>query len=233
MKLNEDKVELFDGYLNKILPEDEHKHFENRLKNDEDFRSEFDEYLESTKAIKLIALREELGHIIDINESKNNRFRRSLVWVPIAASLLFLIFYFWPNANKSSKDLFLTYYRPYPNVITTRSEPNRLTKALQAYTINDYNNAILLFNEISPATDTTLFYRGISYLSMAKPDSSLVYFSRVTPNSAFHQQVNWYMAMAFLLNNDRSSATLYLEKIKSDQFNSKDAQKILALFKER
>jgi tetratricopeptide (TPR) repeat protein len=229
MKIGEDKIELFDGYHHKVLPDDEHKNFEDRLKNDKEFKDEFDEYLEGTRAVKLIALREELGHIIDTNELGTSIFRRGLIWMPIAASLLFFIFYFWPKASTSEKDLFLTYYRPYPNIVTTRSEENPLTEALQAYTSMDYNKAIFLFDEIFPATDTALFYRGLSYLSLNDYKNALLAFEKVDTSSTFHQQLYWYKAMAFLSKKDRPSAILSLQRIEPNQYSYKEAREILMI----
>jgi tetratricopeptide (TPR) repeat protein len=229
MKLDESKIDLFDRYIYKALPNNENKSFENSLRNDSELKNEFDEYLKSTNAIKLIALRGELGQIIDINEKKTSIFRTGLVWMPIAASLLLFIFYFWPKAGTSDGDLFLTYYRPYPNIVTTRSEENRLTKALQAYTSRDYSKAILLFNEISPATDTTLFYQGLCYLSLNDYKNSLLTFERVSINSTFYQQLYWYKSMAFLSKGDRPPAILHLQRIESNQYNYREAREILLI----
>jgi hypothetical protein len=228
MKLDESKIDIFDRYLLGDLSGDDLIHFEDQLRNDGEFNRQFKDYQFSVHAVKLSAIKNEIGNIVNTHEAKFKIFQKR-IWIPMAASiLLFLTFYFWPESNFIDEtDLAKSYFKPYPDVVTLRSASNELTKAMQAYSIGDYKKAIREFKDMASTSDTTLFYYGLSYLSINEPDSAKVRFVKMNPSSAFHQQVNWYMSIASLLKRDRQSALTYLKKIELKEFNYKEARQVL------
>ena len=229
MRLYESKIDTFDLYISGDLSGDDLIRFEDQLEDNVEFKKEFDDYQLSVHAIKLSAIKSEVSNIVDAHEAKSKIFQRRIVWVPMAASLiLFITFYFWPKSNFVDKrNLARAYFKPYPDVVTVRSRDNVLTKAMQAYSIGDYKKAVLQFKEMSSTSDTTLFYYGLSYLSLNEPDSAKIHFVKMNSSSAFYQQVNWYMAITSLLKRDQPSAITYLKKIGTNEFNYKEARQVL------
>ncbi len=229
MNFEQNKIELFDLYLLNELAGKERVDFESQLQSDPRFKDEFEAYQKAVQLVKLMGVREELGRVIDANQKPKYVITQWYLWLPMAASIIFLMIYFWPQSTQtvSDRDLFLAYYHPYPNVITTRSYGNELTEALELYTRRNYKRAGKLFATISPETDTTLFYQGLSYLSRNLPDSSLMYFSNIDSVSVFRQQVIWYTAMCYLAKKDRLNTTTSLEMVEIGNFNFEEAQKIL------
>ncbi len=223
----ENKIDIFDRYLRDEMASDERAMFEQQLQNDQGLKDEFNTYKKDIDVVKIMGLRAELKNLMEADQSRGSILSQWYVWLPVAASIILLIGYFWFSPATSDQELFITYYQPYPNVITTRSAVNPLTSALSEYSNQRYQQSNQLLADITPATDTVYFYRGLVYLSMSKPDSAVSYLLKSTPSSVFQQQVNWYAALSYLSKGDRSNAVSYLKKIESGQFNFDNAQKLL------
>ncbi len=227
MNIQENKVDFFDRFLRNELVEDERAVFEQKLQNDTSFKIEWEAYQKAVQVVNLMGLRAQLENLMEANQKPKQIVAHWYVWVPMAAAVVLMIGYFWPSQSASDRELFISYYKAYPNVITTRSTSNELTSALSEYSSQHYLEANQLLAAISPATDTVYFYRGLVNLSLSKSDSAISNLSKITPGSVFQQQANWYLALAHLSKSDRLNAISYLLKIKSSQFNFESAQKIL------
>jgi hypothetical protein len=234
--ISQTDIELFDDYANNELSEVEKKAFDTRLITDDKFKADYYKYLVGVQVVRLAGVKRDLEFMnASHHESKVVRLKR-FVWIPLAASLLLAIFswFFWNRTPDSmAENLFRDYYRPYPNILAFRGAENELSKAMEAYSKENFGEAESLLKRVHSSNDTVLFYLAICKLSLSQIDSSLLFFKRINSNSVFKEQVNWYRGLAFLRKgNDRLTIESF-EKIKSEQFQYVESREIIEKIQKR
>jgi tetratricopeptide (TPR) repeat protein len=148
-----------------------------------------------------------------------------LVLVAVGSYLLFQP----PSAEK----LFRENFEPYPNILAMKSEvKNDLSTALLYYELKDWDSAILLFQNVLKNEQTNsgaMFYLGNAYLAKGDSDKA-IYWLRKTYDveSGLSDQINWYLALAYLQNKDTKTARSHLENLtEKENFYSEKARKLL------
>lgn len=152
-----------------------------------------------------------------------------------AAILLVLVAVasFFLSQPPSTGDLFQKHFEPYPNILAMKSDlKNDLSKALLYYELKDWDSAILLFQNVlinDQTNSSAMFYLGNTYLAKGNSDQAIYWLGKASANdSKFNDQVNWYLALAYLAEGDRSNARNYLNNLTdSKSFYQKRAKKLL------
>jgi tetratricopeptide (TPR) repeat protein len=105
--------------------------------------------------------------------------------------------------------------------------------ALQKYNDKLYDQAALDFRQLLNHPEFSMisgvsFYLGICYLQKDLPDSAVVYFEKVSPNSSLAQDAIWYKGMAYLKAGNPRKAEEVFSTItgQSVHFKMKEANKI-------
>jgi tetratricopeptide (TPR) repeat protein len=166
---------------------------------------------------------------------KHIRFSRHWYKYAAAAILLVLVavgsfFLFQPPPNG---DLFQKYFEPYPNILAMKSDVNDdLSKALLYYELKDWDSAILLFQNVLKNDQTNsgaMFYLGNAYLAIGNNGRAIFWLSEASANDTnLSDQINWYLALAYLAKNDRPIARKYLNNLTdADNFYRPKAKKLL------
>lgn len=231
------KDELIVCYFNGSLSNEASLQFEHYLETDSDFKDEF-EFQNSVKQAFInkehIKLKEQLQSVEnDIDKTKPIK-----TWWLVAASIAILIFsglYFF-NSDYSSQELFTDYYQAPKNIVhpilRNGDTNNDLTTAFIAYQKQDYKSAEQLFENAYQSTQKSelLFYQAISYIETDRADLAV---ELLTKHQEFTDDVSektqWYLALAYLKQDNSEAAKPVLETIISQQqaFKYKEAKALI------
>ncbi len=137
----------------------------------------------------------------------------------------YLLFLFLPLHKDDPSDLFAQHFTPYPDLISAKSTPintdpasRMFVSGLFYYNDLDFDTASLIFNYLhqrSPSDDTVAFYLANAILASGKqPDSAILLFNRLSiSEGTFAEPSFWYLALAYLQNNEPGQAEIILKKI--------------------
>jgi len=235
------------------------KYLANRLKGDElsDFEKELDK---NTELRNEVALHKEIAQAVtekDVinfrnlvqyalkNKASNNRRRAAIQWryVGIAAAisiiLVIAIVIMSPILfkKKSTEQLYITYYEPYEDLISGRSneaDNANVVLALVYYNQKEYSKVIKQLNTINIRNKPLLqLYAGISYLNINDfKKAHSTFESIITGNNLFQVEALWYNALTYLKEGNTKKSKLILKKIIATPNKSSYAQKAKRLLEE-
>jgi len=215
------KEQLIEHYFENQLSEEEQKTFQNYLEADADFAQEFEFQKKVKQAISLqerAALKKKLQSFEQPKATRN--------WISkwtIAASIALVFgFSFWyMNQSQDSVDLYDQYYELYPNTVapTVRGENNDdlKSKAFYEYDNANYQKSLSLFSAIYDyeKEDYALFYKALSQMELQKTKDAIITFKQFdsSKNSAFTAFVQWYLALAYLKEDQKENALVLLQSV--------------------
>lgn len=239
-----DKIEeLIDRYLSKSMTEVEEKDFEDLLKTD---KTLYAEYLKSIAARKLIeeAGRLELKEKLETfeNEEQLSKTRIIPLWIKRAMAMAAVLIVFFGlyqvvfNNSITADQVYLSYFEVYKAPSVARNSEvtlsDNLKLAMNAYDKKAYDEAVVFFNRVADkANYLTNFYKGLSYLSLKKPNYNLALksFESVLQNdNDYNQQALWYKGLTLLKLGETNMAMEVFQIIKEKEFyNHVKAKEIL------
>jgi len=229
-----EKETLINHYFEKLLSAEEQKQFDLLMESDVDFAKEVAFQKSLKKAITLNE-RAELKRKLTSFEPKKAKVKSFKIWY--AAASLFLIaglgFYFSQNSNTA---IYEEFYQSYPNVVapTVRGEQKEDTKseAFYEYDSGNYEKSLALFSAIyeSEKDDYALFYKALSQMELQKTNDAINTFKQfdLNKNNAFTPFVKWYLALAYLKDNQKENAMQLLKSLSENENPQQEmAQKLL------
>jgi len=244
--------DLIDRYFDSSLTPKEQLLFNDLLQNDLDFKNEF-VFRKDLKKVIAVNQQEVLKSTLGQFEEKIQQSSKFMIlpkkWF-VAASIVLVaslgaysiksIYY------PSDQAVFETFYQPYRNTIqpTVRGEsPNTIEyRAFVAYEAHNYHKAINLFNSVKNPDEAYInFYKGLSYLELDKSKEAIELLLPIAKanglegkSANFNDKARWYLALAYLKNNDKekskSELFLIMQKPKGT-FKKEEAQELLAYLK--
>lgn len=214
-------------YLSKEMTLDEQNSFEERVIKDELLSQRISKYKTAIKSVRNSGIRREMDEIHNsiIKNGKKNRYIIS----GIAASILVLICvytWFW-SIKPDQSELYITYFEPYPNLeLALRGEEDPFLIAMNLYTSGDYQGAIDQLSSIEHSLKAS-FYLAMSHMMMDNHDAALQILNSFPESSLYEQQINWYLGLTYLKQQQLAKATNNLGKIKLNEFKYEEAQNII------
>lgn len=171
-------------------------------------------------------------------------------WLAIAASLLFVFFgasflQYWMSQNSSANELYASYYEPYSPAEITRGTSNDLDetyeRGLKAYAQKNYQAASKSLEDYSTESTEDMSAKmmlGNCYLNLNPPATkkAIVLFgvlSNPKEGGIHAETAQWYLAMAYIQQENLMQAKQYLKKIAAKKTGKypKLAQKMLKKMK--
>lgn len=240
--------DLIEKYFENNLTPKEQIVFNDLLKNNEAFKAEFVFQKDLKKAIAFDQ-RENLKAMLQNFESKIKKESKVLYlprkWFAAASIILILGLGTWvikdtylPSNQKIYTENFVA-YRNIIQPVVRSSEVNTIEyKAFVAYENRECHKAINLFNSSKNAeAEYIKFYKAMCYLSLSKTEDAInlllpIATSKSNENtkSDFKQIANWYLALAYLKNEEEQKAISQfslIAKHPDDYYKKEDAIKIL------
>lgn len=236
MKEKEKYASLIDRYLSGEMGEEDICNFETELRSNKLLRAE----LQFEKDLRKILSRNDVVEFRDkvssvINEAKNKQNSGRVILMSrrrvqlIAASVAILIavsaaiFFLYPRSYSYDK-LFTMYFDSDRPVHVSRSGDVDLVEALKHYQQKDYENAIVLFNEIlkeQPANFSIRFYTAISYIETKQFYEAIEYFNKIIEhnNNLYVEPSQWYLGLSYLGNHQPNLAVTQFEKVAEDPYS--------------
>jgi len=252
MNIEEKDIDLIEQYLEGTLKGSDLDTFNQRMEEDQEFRSSLEEMETMVSGIRysgrrkvkqeLETLEANLPEIaLDQDTPVIPLFKRK--WFAAAASVLIIaISALWLfNPSDSHQDLFNSYYTPYLNVVnpTLRAEqPTNIPlrdQAYQAYDRQEYQKAVDAFLSI-PEHEQEVedqLYLGISYLSLQNMQEAVtVLKTYVQEQEQFKLQAQWYLALAYIAQGESELAVPLLNQVSTERgFKAVEAQNLLQQLK--
>jgi hypothetical protein len=136
----------------------------------------------------------------------------------------------------ANEKLFAEYYQPYPNIASSvRGEliEDKLQDAMQQYDAGDFKAALALLQEILAAEPENIvanFYAGVCCLKLEKPALAIAGLQKVIAanDERLAEPAEWYLALAYLQQNDAEKARTTLNAIiAADRVYKAQAMKLL------
>ncbi len=212
--------ELINKYFEKSLTERDLVEFNQRLETDVEFKAEFD-FQKSVQSAIHSKERAEIKNLVASFEKPKLqkvwwKYAAAAVVVIIGAWVVFQQFLSKPNPS----ELYLSYYQTYPNIVAPNvrgeNQENLTTKAFLAYDSGDFQTAAQLFGELKTQTseDYVVFYEGISYLEVNKPEKTIALFENknfTNRDAQLEVYRKWYLALAFLKTGKKEQSVEILK----------------------
>lgn len=239
--------ELIERYIDGELEEQELKNFEKLLAANSDVMRDYKLSLDINHSIiedDVMQLRETLNYMYDseykVKRLSNTFTRRKLFYAAASIALIMATGGLVKNMSfnhVNTADLFEKYYQPYEVSVTYRSGNTEVDKvflkALQKYEEQDFEQAMLLFEQLLELKDKDMavnLYSGISYMEEEKYQNASRSFSKIIDDkdNLFVEQAKWYLALCYVVTNEAENAKVLLKDlVKDDSYYKKDARKLL------
>jgi len=180
------------------------------------------------------SLRHGLETVIDTLATPRPNLR--LAYVVASVFLVGIVSVLYLGKDQPNEKLFAEYYQTYPNIASSvRGEltEGKLQDALQQYDAENFKAALKLLQEIlvtDPNNAAANFYAGVSYLKIEESEHAATSLQKVIELSdpKFSEPAEWYLALAFLQQNNLEKTRATLEAlIGKDYLDKEQAVKLL------
>jgi len=221
----EDNLQLMDNYLQGNLDKEGLKSFDNKLKQEPTFESEFRDMRAIQVGAKASARLSTLANLESLESSIKERETIKIKYtmkklVTVAASLILIatVGYFTvfnKTSITSGPNIYNEFYTSYNNYESTTERGGDAAvlltlkdKAYSAYDSKDFIQSAALFSELlkTDKTAANYFYAGISNIEIGDHTSATTNLNSVTNNyEDLIAQSQWYLALNLLKENSETS----------------------------
>ena len=225
-------IESIDHYLDSRLSAQQAHQLEEELQHDADLRRLLDSVTIAREAIRSGALRvrmkqlhEEYMKEIEIERTSDNTLpmyrKQSFTWaLRIAASLLLGVTAYSSyeftvlDANRYYETKFMPYRLP-----VTRGHTENVTTLDSLYSASSYAAVIGQFTHLTVKFPRDYFLTAMSHLQQGQFDQAIVLFNTLRQYDTqrntdyFHQETDYYLALAYLGANQVDEALVLFERI--------------------
>lgn len=198
--MNKNREYYFENYFNNNLSVEEKDWFNKEYLLNNEFKKEYDLYLDCIELIRDKKLLEFSQIISDIGLSKKRKPKRLmlLTTISVAASILFILCLFNYNFD-SNKTVFSNNYMIS---LTKDDSSSELINASIEFNNKNYKSAIRKFEKIYFKNETNYcvtFYLAQSYLKNKNYDEAEELFNKIITNNDnyFVEQSEWYLGILF------------------------------------
>ena len=179
-------------------------------------------------------------------------FRRNWIYY-VAVLILLLAVGIYINRHNSTRRLYKKYFSPHPNTLISYTHKETVPQKFNRFSVQEYNlivsgmkhydeenygkTADLLEQNIkrNPENAGLIFYMAISQMETDQTEKAidnLTYLKKLE-QPLYHEHISWYLALAYLKNNQSQKADALLEDIRniSNHPHQKDAGNLLQKLK--
>jgi tetratricopeptide (TPR) repeat protein len=240
-------IEMIEKYIDGELEGKEQLDFEQMLSTDPDIKRDYELSTEINNSIvedDVMNLRETLDYMYS-EEKAVKRIptvftKRKFYYAAASAALIIAaggVTQRLLNPSMDSESVFEKYYQPYEVTVTYRSgntEVDRLLlNALELYEEKDYDQALVLFEEILENRSNNMainLYSGISYMEEEEYHKATTSFNHIISDNdnLFIEQAQWYLSMCYIKTEKSEKAKEILNQIiEQESYYKEQALKVL------
>jgi len=213
----ETKTEVFSSFIRQMLNEKKRSEYESKLKNDFGVMKS------------------------SVSTPPKKRKHRKLFIISGIAAALCVLFYCTNSLGVLNKpDNFVSnfitndyFIHPGNEKGRSQSDTELRSLAIIAYRDRDFMNSAAFFDTIESKTSDDQFFAGLSHLYKGDYTQSIQSFTVLrSDTSVFREEINWYLSIAYLSNNEIDQALAVLSQIQEDQWNFHHAQELIKEYSE-
>ena len=237
--MEKDIHEQLQSYIDNTMEERMRIDFETKLKNSPELQRDYQLLIDIEKELSnkdVQDFKSKLKKVVQkpalekkVRPAKQVQLRRRILGIA-ATLLLCVVTWWWFNSNVNNytalaDDFFISY--PAPKV---RSENTTYELLFKTYENENYKYSSFTLEEYGIANEDNevLIYSAISYLALGDNDKTLDILNKITPTSAQANKFNYFISLAYLGKNDKSSALNALRKVnEADAFLFKNAKALI------
>jgi len=238
---NERVITLALQYLAQQLTEEEKQNFEQQYQDDQEFARQVDQCLRLEYATRT-AGKAQLYNTFnkEFDQWKSEQTKRRWRYVGVAALPIFALIiglYMLLRGVATMPELYEQYYTPRELSSTMSDTQSQWESFVEVYNQKDYKQAeelLLALSQDSSFTQTSrlYLYLGNCQLGQNKPQEAITSFQKVSKDSAYAEEAQWYTALTYLKAEDKPNAVRMFTQIKDEQgYYAPQAQKILSQLK--
>jgi hypothetical protein len=141
-------------------------------------------------------------------------------WAGAAAIMLGTLgVYFYMNQTSVDERLYYSYFEDFPNIIEpAQRDQTQGSDAFTAYEAKNWQLALAEFEKLAleqPTASYPYFYQGLAAMNLDQWPLAISALEKVRQGDdpRFVEAATWYVALAYLRNNDQERARLILETI--------------------
>ena len=174
---------------------------------------------------------------IDTRNSQGFKWNNILAVAAVIILIAVPAIYHLTQGNPTSEELFLSYYQPYEELITTRGYDDSdslsmlLIEGMEAYNRKSYGECSqLLESYLARQSDARVsLYLAIAQLELNQAESAEANFQLAREDPLFREQAQWYQALSYLKFTNLEKAKDVLEDIVSQEghYRNTEAGKLL------
>lgn len=143
----------------------------------------------------------------------------------VAAAMALLMFF--PMGKQNPATLADHYYSIYDASFAVRGDANELSKAGNYYNNNNWEDALVIFNQY-PKNLKAQLAKGNCEYQLKKYNNALLTFQKIADgNSEYAESAAWYTALCFLQTGQKTEANTYLKKVSDQSKYYQQAKKLL------
>ncbi len=197
-------------------------HFESELKKNKELKIEFEATIAAQNSLDYIAfnqLKDELKRIKQNKPAKIISIQKRIISVAAVFFIIVSASILWFANSKYSNTYLASTGFIEPNFSTVRgkSTSNILTKGINAYYENDYNNCQKLLSSIdknSPLYIDAQYILGLSLLKNNLYTEAIASFNKVynSGDKKYKSGVKWNLMIAYLKNDETNKALAILDE---------------------
>ena len=232
MNFKEEHIELFRSYLDGMLSIEAKVAFEQRISEDAEFNSLFEEFQSFETALRDTETLETYDRVGAFEKNfqkpiKKASIRRLWIATTSIAAVAAIVILVWMSGGTSNEDLVADYFEPYDNVVTVRGKKEVLDQALLAYDKEQYQEALKLLNKY-PNDSIGMFYRAESLMALKRYGEAIgILDDVIAQEGIFVEVANYHKAIALLGLDETSKARMTLKKIPKSSFYFDKAKDLL------
>ncbi len=172
-------------------------------------------------------------------EDRSTKNRRLLLWrgLAIAATIAILIMagrflFVSPDLAQQAHDFLQESMISHPGVTKGLGEEQvvQRSEAIASYAKGNFQLAANQFARLDSKSTEDLFFQAVANLYAENYQIAINQFNDIRKDNTtlFREEINWYRALALLVEGREEEATIVLESIKATEWHGQEAAKILS-----
>lgn len=176
-----------------------------------------------------------------VPQKKQRRWQSPIIAIAASLALLLVALVIWQPFQSQTDQLVASYTteNPFPNNLVRKGNskaiPDLRLEAAETYVEGDYSSAASLYEQLRTSDKSTVedaLFLGLCQLYTQQYEAAVATFETAKPQSVvedqFQQEINWFLALAYIQQDNISDARTQLEYIVSNKhWRHADAAKLL------